>query len=407
MLTHTHTHTTHMVQAFCKVPKLAHIYNIPPPLLARVNKESLHPPVRISSSSHTTMVDNKQRQRATTRHDKIKVMESVLKGTKRSEGSVYRLMQNDPVDFVQKIQLETHHIVSVEHGSCYIGRQIGKGLHTRVMEYDGDRVLKQYFMKKKVTVDPVTGIQVVEMETYADYLTNVAEMLKNELVVYLECFDYEERQRIAIHTHVTNQGFVLYGIVLPYMGRSLYSLVNERIYARQLLMPSDVVRLGLGTLVELRRLQKHKYVHGDLKLDNIVVQTKKTGEFVVRLVDFNISKKYRSMHPLRASHLPCDDMYSDRYDVFSFGILLSELLKATYREERVQSSITSFLSDIAKECMKSRTKRPTVSTLIECFSTVDVDEGLYARPRRTQTLDFTVSCAQSTKGWYNTPDIAA
>ena len=92
-------------------------------------------------------------------------------------------------------------------------------------------------------------------------------------------------------------------------------------------LPRDTAELkifALSTLSCLKRLTSRSFVHGDLRLENIVWKRDEySNPQHVHLIDFDRRMRFRnSVQQNTATYLPSDYVFSDRYDIYSFGVCI-------------------------------------------------------------------------------------
>ncbi|XP_010537284.1 PREDICTED: serine/threonine-protein kinase STY46-like isoform X2 [Tarenaya hassleriana] len=120
-------------------------------------------------------------------------------------------------------------------------------------------------------------------------------------------------------------------IVTEYMpGGSLYDYLHKH---HKVLKLSQLLKFAIDVCKGMEYLHQNKIIHRDLKTANLLLDTNE----VVKIADFGIARyvseegvmtaetgTYRWMAPEVMNHLP----YDHKADVFSFGIVLWELLTA-------------------------------------------------------------------------------
>jgi hypothetical protein len=149
------------------------------------------------------------------------------------------------------------------------------------------------------------------------------------------------------HTNKTEDG-VLYIAMELLHGRSLKDVIAQDAP----MLPSRACLIAMQIADALQEAHAHRVVHRDLKPGNVMVETARTGEPRVKLLDFGIAKSFEIetsqttefllTHtnqifgtPPYMSPEQCTDVrkVDHRSDIYSLGIILYEMLTRAYPYE--------------------------------------------------------------------------
>ena len=160
---------------------------------------------------------------------------------------------------------------------------------------------------------------------------------------------------------------------------------------------TNITIMIVGIVLGMRHIHRLSVLHRDLKPSNILLDK----QYHPRIGDFGLSRLYDGVSTLThevgtpaymAPELFENDAYSDKIDVFSFGLILFELLtgQRAFNEERVYAHIKQLVEGKRPEIPD--TVSPSMQSLIkECWDNHPEMRPPFAEIyRRLRNIDFKI-----------------
>ena len=126
--------------------------------------------------------------------------------------------------------------------------------------------------------------------------TNKFNLLKNEAKIYNELNNFSETDKyfpkIINSGEIKEPGILFYYITIEYIkGKTLYEYLNEKSKIINFNNSNEILTILLNLTNALNALWSHGIVHGDLSVENIIIE----DDLNVKLIDFEKSSKSKHL----------------------------------------------------------------------------------------------------------------
>ncbi|XP_072301712.1 homeodomain-interacting protein kinase 2-like [Eucyclogobius newberryi] len=201
-------------------------------------------------------------------------------------------------------------VISGDFGSYQIKERMGKGTFGRVAR----------------CIDCLTNqsvaIKISQLKHY--------EVTKNEATIlqWLSSLG-QDKNVVKFITSFQHQDH--YCLVMEHLDQSLYDFMKGRQFKPLHLL--DICYITKQLLETFQELEKYKLVHGDLKLDNIMLVNHKVEPLKIKLIDFGFSTTVGSLDPgsvlqaigYRAPEVSLGTKLDEAVDMWSLGCVMAFL----------------------------------------------------------------------------------
>lgn len=219
-----------------------------------------------------------------------------------------------------------------------------------------------------------------------DYIITIMSNIKHPSIIKIIGYsriDFQSNSNATIITELAKN-------------RSLYDVINEikkgskpKYYSNT---SKQIILIGISNA--MKYLHDHNIIHSNLKSSNILLN----DEFYPLITDigmlniyksFNIdqSQLYNFNEIIRKSpESPIDSVIDQKYDVYSFGILIYEILSDSFMNDRMthqemmlkikEAKFNQAFKEMIEECLNpNATKRPTFNDIYNKLSNIDNNES--------------------------------